>query len=95
MLLGGTDDCPVGAYEIPGRVFASQYHPEMPRDFVSSALIEEVASDTGPLVTTRARASMHNGEAEMGRFAQGVVRFFESARQTRHSRVAAAEGGRG
>jgi hypothetical protein len=78
-LLGGTTDCPVGAYDIPGRVFATQYHPEMPRDFVED-LIESFADDVGEAPTARARASMAAGEADMRRFAESVVRFFESAK---------------
>jgi GMP synthase-like glutamine amidotransferase len=77
-LLGGTADCPVGAYDIPGRVFATQYHPEMPKDFVAD-LLECFADEVGPGPTARARASMAEGSAEMARFAESVARFFEAA----------------
>lgn len=75
-LLGGTDDCPVGAYQVGPAVFATQYHPEMPHEFIA-ALVEETADEVGPDVAEMARASLAGGTAEMERFARGVAVFFE------------------
>jgi len=75
--LGGTDDCPIGAFALGTSVFATQYHPEMDPAFIT-ALIEELARDLPPALTARARASL-SGRADMVRFATWVARFFELA----------------
>jgi GMP synthase-like glutamine amidotransferase len=79
-LLGGTDDCPIGAYQVGPAVFATQYHPEMPQDFIAD-LVEETAEEVGSDVAELARASLAQGTAEMERFARGVAAFFEQTRQ--------------
>jgi GMP synthase-like glutamine amidotransferase len=78
VVIGGTPDCPIGAYQIGNTVYCNQYHPEMPHDFIA-ALVEEIADDVGPEITARARASLTLGTANTTRFANGLAAFFEQA----------------
>jgi len=75
--LGGNTECPIGAYRIGPRVLTTQYHPEITPSF-AAALVAEYASKLPPDVAARAKASLGQ-EAEMGRIAARVVRFFEEA----------------
>jgi GMP synthase-like glutamine amidotransferase len=78
VVLGGTPDCPIGAYQIGDTVYCNQYHPEMPHDFIA-ALVEEIADDVGPKITATARASLASGAADTVRFANRLATFFEQA----------------
>ena len=76
--LGGTAECPVGSFAIPGRVMTTQYHPEMSHDFITD-LVEEYASDLPPDVVARARRSLTN-RADSDAIAERIARFFEGQR---------------
>ncbi|MCZ8333949.1 MAG: type 1 glutamine amidotransferase [Rhodobacteraceae bacterium] len=76
-VIGRSEGCPVAAYRIGKRVFATQYHPEMTPDFVA-ALVEEFAPHFPPEVGDTARASLPGG-IEGPRFAEWIARFFEQA----------------
>jgi GMP synthase-like glutamine amidotransferase len=76
--LGHSPGCPVAAYRIGGRIFATQHHPEMTPAFLS-ALIEELAPDLPPAVGQAARQSDIGG-IEGPRFAEWIARFYELPR---------------
>jgi GMP synthase-like glutamine amidotransferase len=76
-VIGGTPDCPVGAFTAGPSVLATQYHPEMTPDFVAALADEMEGLLTGDEVR-RARESLA-AEAERERFAAWVARFFEAA----------------
>lgn len=78
VVLGGTDECQVGSFAIPGRVMTTQYHPEMSHGFISD-LVEEYASDLPPEVVTRARDSL-TMRADSDAIAERIARFFEGQR---------------
>ena len=78
VVLGGTEECPVGSFAIPGRVMTTQYHPEMSHGFISD-LVEEYASDLPPEVVTRARRSLTE-RADSEAIAERIARFFEGQR---------------
>ena len=78
VVLGGTAECPVGSFAIPGRVMTTQYHPEMSHGFISD-LVEEYASDLPPEVVARARDSLTN-KADSDAIAERIARFFEGQR---------------
>lgn len=78
VVLGGTADCPVGSFAIPGRVMTTQYHPEMSHDFITD-LVEEYADDLPAEVVTRARESLTKA-ADSAAIAERIARFFEGAR---------------
>lgn len=78
VVLGGTADCPVGSFAIPGRVMTTQYHPEMSHDFITD-LVEEYADDLPAEVVTRARESLTKA-ADSTAIAERIARFFEGAR---------------
>lgn len=69
--------CPVGAYAVGDRIFATQYHPEMTRDFVAG-LVEEMGGLVPPDQLARARAGTAT-EAEGAVFAAWLLRFFRGA----------------
>ena len=76
-VVGRSDGCPIAAYRIGTRVFATQYHPEMTADF-AAALVEEFAPYVPPAVGAAARAALQGG-IEGPRFAEWIARFFEQA----------------
>jgi GMP synthase-like glutamine amidotransferase len=78
VVLGGTAECPVGSFAIPGRVMTTQYHPEMSHGFISD-LVEEYADDLPPEVVARARDSLTN-TADSDAIAERIARFFEGQR---------------
>jgi GMP synthase-like glutamine amidotransferase len=77
-VVGVTLGCPAACYRIGGRVFATQYHPEMTPDFLA-ALVEEFAPHFPDEVGAAARASLPLG-TEGPQFAEWIARFFEQAR---------------
>lgn len=76
-VIGHSPGCPVAAYRIGNRVFATQHHPEMTPDF-AAALVEEFAPHFPPEVGQTARAALASG-IEGPRFAEWIARFFEQA----------------
>jgi GMP synthase-like glutamine amidotransferase len=76
-VLGSSESCPVAAYRIGDRVFATQHHPEMTPEFIA-ALVEEFAPDLPPEVGQKARASLAR-PIEGPRFGEWIARFYESA----------------
>lgn len=76
-ILGESLTCPIAAYRIGTKVFATQHHPEMTPQFLA-ALVEEFAPEFPPGVGNRARASLAHAP-EGPRFAEWIVRFFEQA----------------
>jgi GMP synthase-like glutamine amidotransferase len=76
--LGGTAECPVGSFSIPGRVLTTQYHPEMSHGFISD-LVEEFANKLPAEVIMRARDSLTN-KADSDAIAERIARFFEGQR---------------
>jgi GMP synthase-like glutamine amidotransferase len=77
-VVGVTPGCPAACYRIGGRVFATQYHPDMTPGFLA-ALVEEFAPHFPAEVGAAARASLSLG-TEGPRFAEWIARFFEAAR---------------
>lgn len=77
-ILGGTAECPIGSFAIPGRVMTTQYHPEMSHGFITD-LVEEYAEDLPPDVVTRARGSLTE-RADSAAIAERIARFFEGQR---------------
>jgi GMP synthase-like glutamine amidotransferase len=77
-VVGRTEGCPAACYRIGGRVFATQYHPEMTPVFLA-ALVEEFAPKFPAEVREAAQASLPLG-TEGPRFAEWIARFFEQAR---------------
>lgn len=75
-VLGGDPLCMVGAFAIGGHVFATQYHPEMPRHYIA-ALAEEMAETVGPAVLALARNQIE-GPVDSDLFAEWIARFIES-----------------
>lgn len=78
VVLGGTAECPVGSFAIPGKVMTTQYHPEMSHQFITD-LVEEYAEELPADVVTRARASLTN-KADSDAIAERIARFFEGQR---------------
>ncbi len=78
VILGGTPDCPVGSFAIPGQVMTTQYHPEMTHDFIGD-LVEEYADDLPKTVADRARQSLAQ-RADSRAIAERIARFFEGQR---------------
>lgn len=78
-VIGRSPGCPVAAYRIGARVFATQYHPEMTPAFIA-ALTEEFGPKFPPAVAEAARQSLRTG-IEGPRFAEWIARFFEQAVQ--------------
>ena len=83
--LGGTADCPLAGYTVGNTVYSSQYHPEMPYEFVT-ALVEEIVDHVGPKAASYAQSSLAQGRADMERFAQSVAVLFESAQASAASK---------
>lgn len=75
VVLGGTPECPVASFAIPGRVMTTQYHPEMSHDFITD-LVEEYADALPQEVVTRARHSL-KVRADGDAIAERIARFFE------------------
>ena len=78
VVLGGTAECPVGSFAIPGRVMTTQYHPEMSHGFISD-LVEEYAPELTAEVVARARTSL-TVQADSDAIAERIARFFEGQR---------------
>lgn len=78
VVLGGTAECPVGSFAIPGRVMTTQYHPEMSHGFISD-LVEEYAPELPTDVVVRARESLTK-RADSDAIAERIARFFEGQR---------------
>lgn len=78
VVLGGTAECPVGSFAIPGRVMTTQYHPEMSHGFISD-LVEEYAPELPAEVVARARTSL-TVQADSDAIAERIARFFEGQR---------------
>jgi GMP synthase-like glutamine amidotransferase len=76
-LLGGDAFCPIGAYRIGNNIFATEYHPEMTKDFVAG-LLDELEGDLDDATIARARNSL-SVEAEGQVFAQWIVKFFDKS----------------
>lgn len=74
----GNAACPVGGYALGDLVFATQYHPEIDRGFMT-ALIDELADRKPETVIRAARASL-GAATESPRFARWIRAFFETAR---------------
>jgi GMP synthase-like glutamine amidotransferase len=77
-VIGQSRGCPVAAYRIGTRIFATQHHPEMTPEF-AAAWVDEFAPHFPPDVGTSAREALKNG-IEGPRFAEWIARFFEQAR---------------
>ena len=78
VVLGGTPECPIGSFAIPGRVMTTQYHPEMSHGFISD-LVEEYADELPPDVVARARESL-TMRADSDTIAERIALFFEGQR---------------
>lgn len=76
-VLGESLSCPIAAYRIGNRVFATQHHPEMTLGFLAE-LVDEFAPAFAPEVGIRARASLAT-TPEGPRFAEWIAAFYESA----------------
>lgn len=78
VVLGGTSECPVGSFAIPGRVMTTQYHPEMSYEFITD-LVEEYAPELPEDVVKLARESLTRA-ADSALIAERIARFFEGIR---------------
>ena len=78
IVLGGTAECPVGSFAVPGRVMTTQYHPEMSHEFIGD-LVEEYAAELPEDVVLRARESLTK-RADSDAIAERIARFFEGQR---------------
>ena len=77
-IVGTSEDCPAAAYAIGGSIFATQYHPELPAEFMR-ALIDRVRGRLlSPAEAARALEQIDEG-ADGDGFAAWIARFFESA----------------
>lgn len=76
-ILGGTPECPVGHMALGGRVFSTQYHPEITRDFMAE-LLGELTDKVPQEVLEDARARLH-GHVHSADMARWITAFFASA----------------
>ncbi len=76
-ILARSEGCDVAAMAIGRHIYTTQHHPEMAPAFFA-ALTEELASDLGPDIAGRARASLRQ-PADTAPFAESIARFFEQA----------------
>jgi GMP synthase-like glutamine amidotransferase len=76
-IIMGNAPCPNGGFVIGSRVFTTQYHPEITRDFMM-ALIDELEGQKPAGVIASARATMSD-TAENDRFSRWIVGFFRQA----------------
>jgi len=74
-ILGGNATCPIGAYRIGSRIFATEYHPEMTPDFMA-ALIDHLGPSLDPQTLAAARASAPLA-TDGSIFAGWIVNFLE------------------
>ena len=72
-----SDTSPVTGFAIGTRIYTTQHHPEMSREFIA-ALTEEMAPEMTPQNLAQARASLTE-PADSDIFAETVARFFEQA----------------
>lgn len=71
------EDVPYAGFVIGNRIYTSQNHPEMTRDFFT-ALLEEYSAALGPDVTSRAQASLAHADDYVA-YAETIAAFFEQA----------------
>jgi GMP synthase-like glutamine amidotransferase len=76
--LGSSDANPCASFSIGSHVFTSQYHPEMPLDFVSD-MIADLAETVGAEKADAAHAAL-TLPTDSAVFAEWMVRFFEQPR---------------
>ena len=76
--LGGTGAVPVGHMALGGRVFTTQYHPELDAAFMRE-LIAAMADDLDPAERDAAAASL-GARTDEGAMAAWIARFFAEAR---------------
>lgn len=73
--LGGSDFCPIGAMQIGQHIWTTQYHPEMPLNFMQ-ALLLHLAEQLDAASLQQAQASLAT-PADAPLFARWMVQFFE------------------
>ena len=77
-VLGGSEETPFGHLALGSRVFTTQYHPEITRDFMAD-LVRELDGKIDPAALARARASLP-GPVDEALMARWIVDFFTRAR---------------
>ncbi len=77
-VLGGGVGCTVGQIALGDRVFSTQYHPEITRDFMAE-LLDELSGKVAQPVLDAARAGL-DGPEDSRRMARWIVDFFAHAR---------------
>lgn len=77
-VLARSEGCPIAGLALGRHIYTTQHHPEMDREFITD-LTGEMATELGPDVTARARASLSD-PADTGAFAESIARFFEGDR---------------
>lgn len=77
-ILGGTPQVPNGHLALGSRVFSTQYHPEITRDFMA-ALITYLDGHVPDDTRARAEAAL-NAPLDDTRMAEWIARFFAQAR---------------
>lgn len=73
----GTEAVPIGHLSIGNRIFGTQYHPELDRDFMAG-LFDEMADLVAPEVLDQARDRLSR-DVDDARMARWIVAFFEQA----------------
>lgn len=76
-VIGSDAFCPIAAYAIGDRVFATEYHPEMTDDFMAD-LIGELHGKLDSATLDRARESLAQGQ-DGPAFARWIIGFFGAA----------------
>jgi GMP synthase (glutamine-hydrolysing) len=74
--LGGSDFCPFASMQVGENIWTTQYHPEMPLDFMQ-VLLEHLSGKLDSSTIEHARGSLSN-IADASIFAQWMVNFIES-----------------
>lgn len=80
LCLGGNDFCPVASMQMGQHIWTTQYHPEMPLNFMQ-ALLGYLADKLDANTVNRANASL-SVDADAPLFARWMVQFIEHARGT-------------
>ena len=77
--LGGSDFCPIGSMQLGQHIWTTQYHPEMPLNFMQ-ALLGYLADKLDAATLNRAHQSLSQ-EADASVFGRWMVQFIEQAKK--------------
>ncbi len=77
-VIGGSEFCPIGSYNIGQHIFTTEYHPEITKEFVTD-LSFEFENYVGSGIAVRAREQFKS-RTDGGLFALWMINFFELPR---------------